>query len=557
MQQLVGDFETTTNPLDVRVWASCLVDIDSLKVIDIWNNIEETFEWFSKRNTKVFYHNLKFDGEFILSYLLRSNFVHDNSHEANTFETLITDDGQFYSITVYFKKLKGRYLKVIIHDSYKKLPMKAKIVAESFKLKESKGVIDYRKDRPRGYEPTQDEREYITDDCMIIAQALHMQFEKGLDKMTIGSDALNGYKKVISKDRFLEWFPVLPFEMDKDIRRAYKGGWTYLYKKNVKGVIPEGITLDVNSLYPWAMYYCNLPYGYPRYFEDEYEPNEKYSLYIQHFWCEFKLKKDKLPMIQLKGNSRFVQTEYLSSSKGEIVELWLTSVDMKLFKENYDILCVEYVNGWMFKSCNGVFCKYIDYWMNVKSTTSGGEKQIAKLMLNSLYGKFATNPKSVKKIPVLVDDIVMYDLEEPEFRDPVYTAMGCFITAWARDKEIRTAQSEIGRFLYGDTDSLHLSGYELPKNIDIHESRLGAFKLEESWTDGKFLRAKTYMETYDNGDGSGVRPHITCAGMPDNVKNLVNYDNFDFGESFEGKLTPKRYPGGIILVDRDFTIKKG
>ena len=54
-------------------------------------------------------------------------------------------------------------------------------------------------------------------------------------------------------------------------------------------------------------------------------------------------------------------------------------------------------------------------------------------MLNSLYGKFATNPDITPKLPYLKEDgSVGYRLGEKETRDPVYTPMGCFITAWAR-----------------------------------------------------------------------------------------------------------------------------
>ena len=40
--QLVGDFETTTNINDCRVWGSCLVNIDNLEVIQLVNNIDDT-----------------------------------------------------------------------------------------------------------------------------------------------------------------------------------------------------------------------------------------------------------------------------------------------------------------------------------------------------------------------------------------------------------------------------------------------------------------------------------------------------------------------------------
>ena len=171
-------------------------------------------------------------------------------------------------------------------------------------------------------------------------------------------------------------------------------------------------------------------------------------------------------------------------------------------------------------------------------------------MLNSLYGKFATNPKAVKKIPAIDrDDLVQYTLDDPDERDPVYTALGAFITAYARNKTIRSAQTVYDRFIYADTDSLHLIGYDVPEGLDVHPSNLGAWKHEGSFTDSKYIRAKTYMETIDGVD------KVTCAGMPDNVKAKVTYDNFHTGSTFDGKLMPRRCVGGVVLIDTTFTIK--
>ena len=99
-QKIVADFETTTTPDDVRVWAVCAVDIDTIKTVHIGNNIHDFIEWLSTRNTICYFHNLKFDGEFLLHYLLSNGYRYSDTREAKTFETLITDDGIFYSITV-------------------------------------------------------------------------------------------------------------------------------------------------------------------------------------------------------------------------------------------------------------------------------------------------------------------------------------------------------------------------------------------------------------------------------------------------------------------------
>jgi hypothetical protein len=557
MLTMVGDFETTTTPDDVRVWASCLVNVDTFEVENISNDMEGFIDYIHNKNSTVYFHNLKFDGEFIIHWLLTHGFTYSDEKQPNTFSTLITDTGIFYAITIYFNKFKKRYNKCVILDSLKKIPFPVSVIAKTFKLEESKLSIDYDAPREKGHVLTPEERDYIIADCVIVAKALKNQFDAGLTKMTIGADALGGFKDIVTRKRFEQWFPTLPLDIDSDIRRSYKGGFTYLNPK-YKNKRLKGIVYDVNSLYPSVMYYNDMPYGYPLYYDGKYVDDGFYPLYIQRIRCEFELKRGYLPTIQLKNNHAFISTEYLKNSGGEIVELTLTSIDLELFLKHYDVYNLEYVNGYKFKKCTGVFTKYIDYWSGIKSQSkidgNYGLYTISKLMLNSLYGKFSTNPKTISKTPYIADNVVHYSLQEPEYKEPVYTAVGCFITAWARYKTITTAQSVIDCFVYADTDSIHLCTDNKPDgwqpDIDIHDTKLGAWKFEGAFTDSKFIRAKTYMETID-----GVT-HVKCAGMPDNVKKQVTYDNFSMGNKFGGKLKPSRYAGGIVLTPTDFTIQK-
>lgn len=548
--KVAADFETTTDPNDCRVWAACAVDIETLETAFIGNTIDSFFEWLQDKNTVCYFHNLKFDGEFILSYLLRNGYKYSDTKAPKTFQTLISDTGQWYSVTVIFDKQNKKYKKVTFYDSLKKLPFKVATIAKAFQLEDQKLEIDYKAYRAPGHELTEQERKYIVNDCRIVAAALKIQFSKGLTKMTNASDALNGYKEIINKKNFEKWFPVLPVELDKDIRRAYKGGFVYLNPKhkNERGL--KGITLDVNSLYPSVMYYERLPFGYPMYFEGKPDPDEKYNLFIVRLECAFDLKPGHIPTLQLKNNRRFVETEYLTTSDGDIIEMTLTSVDLALLLDHYDVSSLRYINGYKFKGVTGMFKDYIDYWGHIKETSTGAMRQLAKLMLNSLYGKFATNPRAVSKKPIIdADGLVQYVLEDPDERSPIYTAMCAFITAYARNKTIRSAQAVYDRFIYADTDSLHLTGEEIPDGLDVHPTRLGAWKHEGTFTDSMYIRAKTYMETIDGID------KVTCAGMPDNVKLKVNYDNFKSGSTFDGKLMPKRCVGGVVLVDTTFTIK--
>ena len=283
--------------------------------------------------------------------------------------------------------------------------------------------------------------------------------------------------------------------------------------------------------------------------------------------CSFELKKNKIPTIQIKNNKSFFRSnEYLESSEGEIICLVLTNIDLKLFLEQYNVYDLEYVSGWKFKSMKGLFTKYIDKWIARKNegtiTGNKGIRTSAKLMLNSLYGKFATSLEIQEKIPYMgEDEIIHYELTPKEQKEGLYLPVGAFITAYAREITIRTSQSikdysiekyNQDMYIYSDTDSIHtlLPIEELQKFCQIDDVELGFWKHEASFTKAKFIRQKCYLEEIEE------KINITCAGMPKSCYDFVSWQNFKTGFSCGGKLTFKHVKGGVKLIETDFTIKE-
>lgn len=519
---------------------------------------------------------LKFDGEYIFSYLLQNGYVcikdKKEKHD-KTFTVLISDTGQFYSIEIYFEtKYKKRVNKVTIYDSLKILNFSVKQIAKDFNLPIRKLEIDYKAKREIGHILTEDEIAYIRNDVEIMARALKIMFDEKLTKMTIGSDALGSYKEM--NKNFNNYFPKLPYEIDQDIRKSYKGGFTYLndiYKEKETGA---GIVFDKNSMYPAKMKFEKLPFGEPIYFEGEYQYDALYPLYVQTISCIFELKEGKIPSIQIKNSLSFLPNEYVKSSNGDIVTLTLTSVDLELFKEQYNIIGeIEYQNGWKFKAIKGLFSNYIDYWtdkkIQAKKDNNTALYRISKLMLNSLYGKFGLNPNVRSKYPYLSEDgVVKYSLYEPEIRDSIYIPVASFITSYARADIIRSSQrikdysmKKYGKdlYVYSDTDSIHClfdEKEDLSDILDIDDYRLGAWKLESKFKRGKYLRQKCYIEL-----GFDDKLNVTVAGLPKKLGNLITFDNFDIGFTTEKidttnkKLTYKHVKGGVMLVETDFSIK--
>ena len=567
-----ADFETATWLDDSSyVWAWAVSEIGNEDNVKIGNTIDSFMKFIDEnKNSKYYFHNLQFDGTFILDYLFKNGFefIKDKKDKrSKTFTTLINDMGMFYTIEVYFSVKGKRISKVTFIDSLKIIPFSVDKIAKSFGLPISKLELDYNTPRELGHELTEHEIDYIKNDVKIVAMALKVLFDEGLTGITSASNALKDFKKEYKGNKFEELFPNIPFEIDYDLREhgAYKGGFTYLNDIYKEVDVGEGEVLDVNSLYPSVMRNELMPIGHAIPFDGEYEYDPEYPLYIQIFTCAFEVKKDKIPTIQIKGDY-FVENEYLKTTDSELVTLALSNIDLKLFLEQYDTFDMEYIRGYKFKGMHGLFDHYIDKWTErkIKATIEGnkGQRSLAKLMLNSLYGKFATSKTIQCKIPYLDNDgIIKYNLGEEEEVDGLYLPIGIFITSYARNKTIRTSQAiksyslqKYGKdmYCYSDTDSVHtlLPIEELTKFCEIDDVKLGAWKHESHFTKARFIRQKCYLEMIDD------EVKITCAGMPPSCYKYVEWEKFKTGFTCPGKLIFKRVKGGVKLIETDFTIKK-
>ena len=118
MKTYIADFETTVyeGQKDTEVWASALADIDDENdYVFVFHSIEETLDYLKLVDDDItlFYHNLKFDGNFWLWYLLHEkgfkqgidtdsvgNYIMKKPKDLKANEVVysISDMGQWYMI---------------------------------------------------------------------------------------------------------------------------------------------------------------------------------------------------------------------------------------------------------------------------------------------------------------------------------------------------------------------------------------------------------------------------------------------------------------------------
>ena len=598
----VCDFETTVydNQDATEVWASASVEMytDDVK---IFHSIDEQFEYFVSLDSNIiaYYHNLKFDGSFWLSYLLvdkkmeqalvvptnnRDNLVgafwkKDKDMFNNTFKYSISDKGMWYSIII---KVNNRYIE--IRDSLKLLPFSVKRIGDSFNTKHKKLEMEYKGLRYAGCEITDQEKEYIRNDVLVVKEALEIMFNEGHNKMTIGSCCLDEFEKTYDKHDY-EWlFPdMYDIEIEPQrygsnsageyIRRSYRGGWCYLVKGKENKVYKNGTTADVNSLYPSMMSSESgnkYPIGKPCFWSGNYIPDKalgENKYFFIRIKTRFYIKKNKLPFIQIKNSFLYNGTEALETSdiydkftdkyceyyvdkdnivKPATVTMTLTMTDYYLLLEHYELVDFEILDGCWFYSKIGLFDEYIEKYKKIKLESKGALRELAKLFLNNLYGKMASSQDSSFKVAYVKEDNSIGFLPVLENgKKAGYIPVGSAITSYARNFTIRAAQKNYHGldkrgFIYADTDSIHC---DLEPNdivgIKVHDKDFCCWKLEAQWDEAIFTRQKTYIEHVTHEDLKPVEHpynNIKCAGMPKKCKDL-----FELSMKGTASLSDKEY----------------
>lgn len=603
----VADFETTVyeGQKETEVWAAACCELYTENAL-IFHSLEEQLEYFESldSNLIVYYHNLKFDGSFILSYLLSTpryqqaytvttsedgrpvEVIWDTDRQMrnNTFKYSISDKGQWYKIV-----LKANKHIIEFRDSYKLLPFSVDQIGKSFCTKHKKLTMEYAGYRFAGCKISEEEEEYIKNDVYVVKEALEIMYDEGHKRLTIGSCCLAEYKEIVGGLAFDTWFPDLskiPLEesiygvknADAYIRKAYRGGWCYLVRGKEDKVKYDGITLDVNSLYPSVMHSSSMnryPVGEPVFWVGDYIPVEaRENFYYIKIKTRFYIKEGKLPFIQIKNDLRYKGNVQLETSdvqgvgwteKNPVI-LTVSCVDYQLMLEHYDLVDCQILSGCWFHTAIGIFDEYIDTYAKKKQTNTGALRALAKLFLNNLYGKLATSPDSGYKVAYLKPNgtVGFYNMEEDK-KKVIHIAAGAAVTAYARAFTIRAAQQNYygpdkPGFIYADTDSLHLDlRLSEVKGVRTHDTAFNCWKCEGEWEESIFVRQKTYIEKY-----AGKGYSVTCAGMPSRCKESfiariesgdAKLTDFKVGFKIGGKLMPKRIRGGIVLSETTFEIK--
>jgi hypothetical protein len=599
-------YKTTKKGEDIynqRVWLAGYKNLETMKTT-FFHNLTEFMESILGRgdnmNTEYGFHNLKYDGSYIVPWLNNHNYVFTiDKPRPKQYTCLVDDRNNWYTLTIQVTKRR----KVTLWDTLKLFPAPLEYLPDLYKtptkkIRESKEF--YERKRPNGYIANKDELAYLENDLQVPAETIRKHIEiYGLRfKKTQASQAFANLEKT-----FPAWkmrFPPLNVELDKAIRKAYWGGISYVPKDKVGKDFYNISTLDINSSYPHKMGYYKMPYGPCTAQYGEGKPPDMSKFWVAGALVEFDLKKDCLPCIPKKAiiEGEIIEDKennvekWVDSSEG-VAHITFSSIDYKTIQESYHFRVLRWLwsNHWAQKNHrelkrfveenNTRKVKYSKMAKEVKDTNKEKYAEYmtirnrAKIDNNASYGKFGEEIIKLGKTPHQddIDGVIWKQDREDEQAENKrkFLPVAIAITAYGRQQLVQAANILGDKFLYCDTDSLHYikkGGVERIKKavkegkMEIDPERLGTWKPEGDFVRGRYLRSKCYMEEDENGER-----HATVSGLPadphtgqfSKKRSCLNWDSFKIGtvipSSQTNKLRTVRTPTGNKLLPTGYEIK--
>ncbi len=469
------------------------------------------------------------------------------------FPEMLTDE-KWQVIMTGAKVVRATYTlhgknKVHYCDSFNLLPVPVSDLGEAVGL--PKLTMDYENEGA----PTEEEWQYCIRDCEIVMKALQRMRELcTVLRPTVASQALSYFCR-----RYLPC-NIYISELDDTFSESYFGGRVEAYYVGKC----DDYCYDINSLYPFVMKGGRYPH--PSYFVkrtnvtmtdfrkilDRYEGNAVLKVEV---------KPCVKPILPVKHNGK------LLFPIGRIKGRWnFPEIRLALMHNQIEILAIEEV----VYSTQAIspFDKYVIELYNLRmNSTNEADKLIFKLLLNSLYGKFAqkyrdetifvksreelfkkqeTYGPRIKRIQLLDDDLIAIRItSDEEFARHDIVSWASYVTSYARVynwKLQHDIETKYGLEVhYTDTDSFFVSK-QLPDNALLGKE-LGKLKLEKK----KIIQINAPKDyEYINSKGEIIRK---LKGVPKKAKQ-IDENTYEYYKIVKFKEALRRgiQPGTSIRI---------
>lgn len=495
-------------------WQAMLIDI----VKKYRDKIGDGKRWCAV----IYFHNLDYDAQNLLQHIVEQDFEKPFS------EVSVLHNGSLYSLSFMYDNCHFE-----LRDSMKIYNQSlAKLGANVGWPKKTEDATYRWIDLETEQDVVQHELYYFKHDIAVLAAIMRKHVEKfpGKLRLTAAGYAEADLKATVKQDD--EKFNTQHYralfeakysdEQERYLRHAYYGGFVYANYKLVNQTVKRGLVGDVNSLYPSVMLNRNYPNwdslqkltetGFKQLDLHDYNTFAVVTIKIK----KLRLNADGVPCFPKKsafGKSREIFSEQDIADDTVI----LTNFDMYWIMQNYK-LEYEYVTGVIArKAINRPFTSFIlKHKAEKERAVQAGnkvDKMIAKIHLNSTYGKFAQRKITTKTVLMRNSNGTIGFTEEldPNANPSDHNILiAVFITAFARDVLLSMIEilkhEDKATFYYCDTDSVHF-GYTGELDIIKDDERIfqelhipfdpaefGKWKPEQHMTKARYLGSKRYWE---------------------------------------------------------------
>lgn len=305
---------------------------------------------------------------------------------------------------------------------------------------------------------------------------------------------------------------------NKAIKTAYKGGINYVNPRYQNKWIRETVYVyDINSMYPWI--YSTMRMPDIRTLRGSKTIGKDDLGFVFFDKLKAKCKPNKMPLIKLKTDMEHVNSSHYLPDVDINFRFVLTNLEYQYLLENYDIEDMGQPKFMIAREnveLHNAFKAFCTYWYKEKKEArQRGDitaEWFAKLMLNSLYGKFGQFESQYERFEYATLDGSLSKEDIEKYSDSMWDAdlaVASYITAYGRVKLANDINAVgLDRFCYCDTDSLHVIGEANQLDVGLE---LGQWKLEGISTLSKYIQPKTYGELID-GEWQSI-----CAGFTDTI----------------------------------------
>lgn len=556
--------------------------------------LEKVVEW---KVDRLYFHNLKFDDSYI-GCVLQDREVVLGEWTVKASKRLMNDRGMVYSDTIEFiggRNSKTHRKKKHVCDIWDSAKIWASPLAS---IGKTFGVTKIGEKGEEALRVGCDlrMRAYCIRDCRVMMTAMEFYFEqcrvmsdgeRPYGWMTAGSTAYNLFMKWSDKHygpkKTKTVFPAVNEEngFPDWMREGYKGA-TPLLDPAIRNKVLEDLKVyDVNSMHPSRMDDCPLPAGKPKKvydLEEMLDYGDRGYLWIAKVRMRADVKEGHRPTYMLKRRDESGETlcAHIDDWRGygwdrDTFQV-ICSADMTLLERDYENIHIELMEGLVFRAYKGYMSGFITSWYKIKQEAGLAKnhalKAFAKLILNSLYGKFGTHPEHRGAHYEYEDDVInIVDDEEVEVdKIPKYLPVAMFITAYARDM-ISVACNALGwdHVAYTDTDSVHVYGLTNEEckerlesaGFEIDPDKLGCFDYESRWRYGVYVRNKGYFH-FVKLDKTTGEPMLKNGKVENEIKmaGVNGFEGIEKVEDVAGKvlygtqLGAHRVKGGMLLMER-------